>query len=231
MRYPNITRAIFVSRENRFVATVMLNGAKIQVHVKNTGRCRELLTPGATVYLVHSDSKTRKYAYDLVAVEKGSLLINMDSQAPNAAFAEYLHSGSFIDGITRIQPEFSYDQSRIDFYFERGAERHLVEVKGVTLERDGICLFPDAPTLRGTRHLQELAQAAQSGYHSWICFVVQLSGARYLTPNRETDPAFASTLAAAVQAGVQVIALECQVQPDGMQIIREIPVHLDVQEK
>lgn len=230
MRYPNITRASFVSRENRFVATVRLHGEETKVHVKNTGRCRELLVPGATVYLVDSGRPERKYRYDLVAVEKGDLLVNMDSQAPNAVFAEFLRRGGLMDGVTYIKPEFQYGTSRMDFYFERGEERHLVEVKGVTLEENGVCRFPDAPTSRGSRHLRELIQAREEGIQGWICFVVQIDHMSRLEPNWRTDPEFSRTLCLAAEAGVQVRAFGCHVTPQGLEIASELPVHLDVQE-
>lgn len=230
MRYPNITKASFVSRQNRFVATVVLNGEEIQVHVKNTGRCRELLTPGATVYLVDSHNDKRKYRYDLVSVEKGALLVNMDSQAPNQVFGEFLRAGGFLKGVTLVKPEYRYGSSRIDFYFERGEERHLAEIKGVTLEENGICRFPDAPTERGARHLEELAKAVREGFHAWACFVVQMDGMRWLEPNEKTDPAFSKALREAAKAGVNVRAYCCQVYPEGLEIVSELPVHLCVQE-
>lgn len=227
MKYPNITPTKFIFRENRFVATVKLQGEEIKVHVKNTGRCKELLVPGATVYLTHADNPKRKYAYDLVAVQKGELLINMDSQAPNAVFREYLESGGFADGITQIQPEYAFGNSRIDFYFERNGERNLVEIKGVTLENQGICRFPDAPTVRGTKHLHELTNAVQQGWKAWVCFVVQMSGMQYMEPNRITDPAFAQALKNAADAGVKVRALGCHVEPDELWIDGEVPVHIE----
>ena len=227
MRYPNITSAKFIFRENRFVATVELQGEEIKVHVKNTGQCKELLVPGATVYLTRSDNLKRKYAYDLVAVQKGELLINMDSQAPNAVFYEFLVSGGLIDGISLIRPEYCFGESRIDFYFERGEERHLVEIKGVTLEENGVCRFPDAPTTRGTKHLKELTHAAKEGWHTWVCFVVQMSDMQYMEPNRITDPAFAQALKNAADAGVKVCALGCHVEPDELRIDGTVPVHLE----
>ncbi len=226
MQYPNITKATFISRENRFVATVELDGQALQVHVKNTGRCRELLTSGAAVYLVRSDNTKRKYAYDLVAVEKGNRMVNMDSQAANQVFEEFLRSGGLIDGISYLKPEFGYGASRIDFYFERFGERHLVEVKGVTLEEDGICRFPDAPTQRGAKHLRELAEAVKKGYHAWICFVVQMDGMKWLEPNVATDPEFARALRDAAGAGVQVKAFACEVRPDSLKVKQAFPVHL-----
>ena len=231
MRYPNITKAEFLSRENRFVALVRLHDELLRVHVKNTGRCRELLTPGATVYLVKSENQLRKYSYDLVAVEKGPLLVNMDSQAPNRVFHEFLQSGGFLDGITYIKPEYTFGTSRMDFYFERAGERHLVEVKGVTLEENGLCRFPDAPTQRGAKHLRELAKAVQEGYHAWICFVVQMAGMTMLEPNLKTDPEFTHALQDAARSGVEVRAFGCEATPDSLCVSYQIPVHLDVQEK
>lgn len=226
MRYPNITKASFVSRENRFVATVELEGQPIKVHVKNTGRCRELLTPGAAVYLVRSDNPERKYAYDLVSVEKGGLMVNMDSQAANRVFEEFLRSGGFLEGLTALRPEYTFGNSRIDFYFERGEEKHLVEVKGVTLESDGVCRFPDAPTERGAKHLRELASAVEQGYRATVCFVVQMDGMKYLTPNDATDPAFGRALREAAAAGVEVRAFCCAVTPDTLTVSHELPVRL-----
>lgn len=231
MQYKSVKEAQFISRENRFVATVILDGEPIKVHVKNTGRCRELLQPGAKVFLSDSENLERKYRYDLVAVEKSGLLINMDSQAPNQAFGEFLRAGGLVDGVTYIKPEYKYGNSRIDFYFERRDERHLVEVKGVTLEQDGICRFPDAPTIRGTKHLKELTKAAGEGYHAWICFVVQMDGMRWLEPNELTDPDFAAALRSAAAAGVKVCAFQCEVKPNDMEMTITLPVHLTMQQR
>lgn len=229
MHYGKIREAKFISRENRFVATVALDGKPMKVHVKNTGRCKELLQPDAKVFLSDSEKQNRKYRYDLIAVEKSGLLINMDSQAPNQAFGEFLNAGKLLEGITYIKPEYKYGDSRIDFYFERGDERHLVEVKGVTLENHGICRFPDAPTLRGTKHLKELIKATREGYCAWLCFVVQMNGMRWLEPNELTDPDFSETLRSAAAAGVKVCAFQCEVQPDRMDITDSLPVHLTMQ--
>lgn len=226
MRYPNITKATFISRENRFVATVELEGQQIQVHVKNTGRCRELLVPGATVYLVRSDNPNRKYAYDLVTVEKNGQLINMDSQAPNGMFGEFLASGGFLDGVTVIKPEYKFGNSRFDFYFERQGEKHLVEIKGVTLEESGVCRFPDAPTERGAKHLRELIAAREAGYHTWVCFVVQMEQVKWLSPNDATDPRFGQALRDAANAGVEVRAYSCRVVPGEVSILNPVAVKL-----
>lgn len=226
MRYPNIVKAAFISRENRFVATVALDDQPIQVHVKNTGRCRELLVPGAVVYLVRSDNPGRKYAYDLVSVEKNGRLINMDSQAPNTMFGEFLASGHFLPDVTGIKAEFKFGNSRFDFYFERQDEKHLVEIKGVTLEQNGHCRFPDAPTERGAKHLRELIAARNAGYHCWVCFVVQMEQVESLSPNDETDPRFGQALRDAAEAGVNVRAFSCRVSPGEVSIYQPVSVVL-----
>ena len=216
MKYQNICRGLFVERPNRFVAIVEIAGQKETVHVKNTGRCRELLVPGAEVWLSRSDSPARKTKYDLIAVRKnGSVLFNIDSQAPNAVVGEWLAVQDF----DRIVPEFRFGQSRIDFYMERGGERWLLEVKGCTLERNGIGYFPDAPTERGARHLRELTVAAAAGFHAAVAFVMQADGMKTVLPNRETDPAFAEAMHAAEEAGVQILYLPCHVEPDKLEIV------------
>ena len=215
MKYQNICRGLFVERPNRFVAIVEIAGQKETVHVKNTGRCRELLVPGAEVWLSRSDSPARKTKYGLIAVRKnGSVLFNIDSQAPNAVVGEWLAVQDF----DRIVPEFRFGQSRIDFYMVRGGERWLLEVKGCTLERNGIGYFPDAPTERGARHLRELTVAAAAGFHAAVAFVMQADGMKTVLPNRETDPAFAEAMHAAEEAGVQILYLPCHVEPDKLEI-------------
>ena len=199
MIYHNICRGVFLARPNRFIARVEIGGLEETVHVKNTGRCRELLVPGAEVWLAKSDNPARKTKYDLIAVRKSTgVLFNIDSQAPNAAAGEWLAR----QGFDRVIPEYRFGQSRIDFYMERGGEKYLLEVKGCTLEREGIGYFPDAPTERGTKHLKELAGAAAQGYHAAVAFVMQAEGLELVLPNGETDPAFAAALEAAKQAGV-----------------------------
>lgn len=216
MKYSNICRGLFVERLNRFIAVVEIDGQKETVHVKNTGRCRELLVPGAEVWLSRSDSLARKTKYDLIAVRKnGGVLFNIDSQAPNAVVGEWLAAQDF----DRIVPEYRFGQSRIDFYMERGVERWLLEVKGCTLERDGIGYFPDAPTERGTRHLRELTAAAAAGFHAAVAFVMQADGMRTVLSNWETDPAFAEAMHAAEAAGVQILRLPCHVEPDRLEIV------------
>ena len=218
MRYPNIIDGVFRSRPNRFVAHVDIRGEDTVCHVKNTGRCRELLVPGAAVWLTESDNPARKTRYDLVAVEKqtprGPLLINMDSQAPNRVFQEWARAGGFRPDLTLLRPETTWGSSRFDFYWESAGTRGFVEVKGVTLENDRIASFPDAPTQRGARHIEELILAKQSGYEAALCFVVQMEGMRWVRPNDETDPAFGAALRRAALANVDILALECTVTPD-----------------
>ena len=225
--YPHIVPARFLARPNRFIARVsLMDGREETVHVKNTGRCRELLVPGAPVWLARSGNSNRKTAFDLVAVDKGGLLINMDAQAPNRVFAEWAQAGRFRPGLTLLRPETRWGGSRFDFYWEAGAARGFVEVKGVTLERDGLALFPDAPTDRGARHLRELAAARAEGYEAVVCFVIQMKGPRRFRPNGETDPRFAADLAAAARAGVEVLALDCRVTPDSLTLDAPVPVEL-----
>ncbi|MCD8050309.1 MAG: DNA/RNA nuclease SfsA [Clostridiales bacterium] len=226
MRYKNVKKATFLSRPNRFIAQVLLDGEETTVHVKNTGRCRELLTPGATVYLAAAENPNRKTAYDLIAVEKGTLLINMDAQAPNQVFREWAEIGGFLPDLTRIRPEYRYKDSRFDFYLEQGDQKRLVEVKGVTLEENGVVHFPDAPTERGVKHLEGLTAALEDGFETWVCFVVQLSPARYLEPNDRTHPAFGEALRRASAAGVHVLAVSCRVEPDSLEISAPVPVYL-----
>ena len=215
MKYREIADGIFVDRPNRFIAHVKVNGAVETVHVKNTGRCRELLLPGTAVRLEVSDNPKRKTKYDLVAVHKQGLgWVNMDSQAPNKVVGEWLAK----QGYDYIKPEFTYGKSRIDFYMEKGEQKYLLEVKGCTLEVDGIGYFPDAPTLRGVKHLHELAKAAQQGYHCAVAFVIQMEGVAEVRPNTATHPQFAEALAQARTAGVKVLFLLCRVEPDGLAI-------------
>lgn len=220
MRYSNIKQAIFQKRPNRFIAHVLVDGAEEIVHVKNTGRCRELLVPGCEVYLEAAKNPQRKTAYDLVAVKKeGFGLINMDSQAPNVVVKEWLQTSPEPFGaISVIRPEYVYGTSRIDFYLEYQGKKALLEVKGVTLEREGIAYFPDAPTERGARHLRELAEAIPAGYEAYLAFVIQMEGIHQVCPNWETDPAFAKAYEEAVEKGVRVLFLTCQIEPDGMWI-------------
>ncbi len=227
MYYPNIAQGRFLSRPNRFIAHVDIEGREVIAHVKNTGRCKELLIPGAMVYLQDwgdGFAAHRKTRYDLIAVEKGSLLVNMDSQAPNHVFREWAQSGAFVPGLTLLRPEYTWGTSRFDFYWEADGRHGLTEVKGVTLEFDGHVKFPDAPTLRGVKHLDELIRAQKEGLEATVCFVVQMDGMRCFSPNDDTHPAFGDALRRAAQAGVRIIAMECHVTPDSLQITKEIPV-------
>lgn len=226
MRYQNVRAAKFLDRPNRFIAHVELNGKTETVHVKNTGRCRELLVPGCTVYLEKGTNPGRKTAYDLIAVEKGNILINMDAQAPNKVFAEWAGAGNFLPDVTAIHPEYTYGGSRLDFCLETPAGLHLVEVKGVTLEENGNARFPDAPTERGVKHIRELQGAAERGLDAAIFFVVQLKDVNSVAPNDATNPAFGQALREAAAHGVRVLAYDCNVTPDSLTIRREVPVIL-----
>ena len=211
MKYPNICRAVFLERLNRFVARVELNGAVEIVHVKNTGRLRELLVTGSEVWLTCSNHPARKTKYDLIAVrKKNGVLFNIDSQAANAAAFEWLLHQDWDE----IRPEYSYGSSRMDFFMRKGSQKYLMEVKGCTLERDGIGFFPDAPTERGTKHVRELIHAAAEGYKAVLAFVIQMEGVWEVRPNEETDPAFAAALREALRHGVKVLFLTCHVEPD-----------------
>jgi len=226
MTYPDVSPAIFFSRPNRFIANVLLGDREVICHVKNTGRCKELLTPGAKVYVQRMDSSLRKTQYDLIAVRKGQRLINMDSQAPNRVFLEHLQGGRYINGVALIKPEARFGGSRFDFYVEADGRKIFIEVKGVTLEEDGVVLFPDAPTERGVRHLRELARCAAAGYEAHVVFVVQMNDVRYFTPNEKTHAAFGQALREAAAAGVRVAALDCTVESNRMEIGGEIPIKL-----
>lgn len=225
MNYSNVIPGIFRSRPNRFIAHVEIDGRMETVHVKNTGRCRELLPEGTRVYCQHSDNPARKTQYDLIAVQKGARLINMDSQAPNAAAAQWLQDGG-LGEIRNLRPETVYGDSRFDFSFEKAGRQCFLEVKGVTLEENGVCAFPDAPTARGTKHLRGLIAAAQQGYGAYVLFVIQMDNVRMLLPNEKTDPAFAQALRQAAVSGVTVMARECRVSPNTMTISKEVQVKL-----
>ena len=230
MTYPNIHPGIFIKRPNRFIAHVEVDGAEEICHVKNTGRCRELLVPGAKVWLVESDNPERKTRFDLVAVEKvradGTLLINMNSQAPNHIFREWAEAGNFRPGLKILRGETTYGNSRFDFYWEDSEKRGFVEIKGVTLEHDGVVRFPDAPTERGVKHLEELTSAKAAGYEAAVCFIVQMEGMKHLEPNDATHPAFGDALRKCAASGVEVLALECETAPGYVKAVRPIPVLL-----
>ena len=215
MNYQNIIHGQFHSRPNRFIAKVWIDGELETVHVKNTGRCRELLLPGAEVILECCDQPTRKTKYDLIGVYKEGLgLVNIDSQAPNKVAKEWLLQQDY----TCVRPEYTYGDSRIDFYMERGEERFLMEVKGCTLEVDGIGYFPDAPTERGIKHLHELSKAVDEGYHCMLAFVIQMEGIHEVRANVETHPAFEVALEEARQAGVEIVFLPCKIEEDSLKI-------------
>lgn len=226
MQYGKILPARFLSRPNRFVARVEAEGEELVCHVKNTGRCRELLVPGATVWLEESPNPSRKTKFDLIAVENGDRLINMDAQAPNKVFGEWAAAGGFREGLTLLRPETTYGSSRFDFYWESSKSRGFVEVKGVTLEEDGVVRFPDAPTLRGVKHLDELAKAREAGYEAAVCFVIQMENVRWFAPNDETHPEFGQALRRAAQAGVEILAMDCAVTPQSLTMGKSVPIRL-----
>lgn len=219
MIYKSITTGHFIDRPNRFIAHVEIDGIPETVHVKNTGRCKELLISGAEVILSKSENPKRKTACDLIAVYKPSLgLVNIDSQAPNHVVQEWLEELPF----DLVKPEYTYDQSRIDFYMEKGKERFLLEVKGCTLEINGTGYFPDAPTARGVKHLHELKKAAEEGYHAAVAFAIPMPGVTKVLPNDQTQPEFGEALEEAMEAGVQVLYLPCIVKPRELMVDRKL---------
>ncbi len=226
MRYASVKQGRFLSRPNRFIAQVEIDGKTEICHVKNTGRCRELLVPGAAVWCAAAENPNRKTAYDLIAVQKGPYLVNMDSQAPNQAVGEWLRNGG-LGNAQVVLPEQRFHDSRFDFYLERDGKPMYLEVKGVTLEEHGVCRFPDAPTQRGTRHLRELILAREQGYDAAVLFVIQMAPVRWLEPNDSTDPAFGTALREAAAQGVAVLAVDCRVTPDTMTIGNPVAVHLN----
>ena len=231
MQYQNVCKATFISRPNRFIAKVLVNGQEETVHVKNTGRCRELLIPDCTVYLAGSDNPQRKTKYDLIAVDKERqrrepLRINMDSQAPNEAAAEWLAQSDLFGEQAVIRREVRYGDSRFDFFVESGERKAFLEVKGVTLESDGIAMFPDAPTERGIKHLHELCKAMDDGYEAYLLLVIQMKDVRLFRPNTATHPAFAEALQMAAARGVHILAMDCVVTPDSMVIDSAVEVSL-----
>ncbi|MDY4222384.1 MAG: DNA/RNA nuclease SfsA [Candidatus Faecousia sp.] len=226
MNYSKVVPGKFLDRPNRFVAHVEIGGTVETVHVKNTGRCRELLVSGARVYCQHLEHPGRRTKYDLIAVEKNGRLINMDSQAPNAAAGEWLRGGG-LGEVQNLRAETVHGDSRFDFSFTLGGRQCFLEVKGVTLEQDGVCAFPDAPTTRGSKHLRGLADAAREGYGAYVLFVIQMENVRFLRPNDGTDPDFSAGLRQAAEAGVEVLAYSCAVTPDSMTITLPVPVKLE----
>lgn len=225
MEYTNMVPGIFLDRPNRFIAHIEIRGTTEVCHVKNTGRCRELLPTGARVWCQDAAAPTRKTRYDLICVEKGPRLINMDSQAPNLAAGEWLAAGG-LGPIENLRPETKHGTSRFDFSFTLNGKPCFLEVKGVTLETDGVCAFPDAPTQRGTKHLQELTTLAQAGYGAYVLFVIQMADVVCLRPNDATDPAFAAALRQAAAAGVQILAMDCQVTTNSMTLRNPVEVRL-----
>lgn len=216
MKYTSIRKARFISRPNRFIAIVEIDGQKEICHVKNTGRCKELLIAGSKVFVQEAKSDTRKTKYDLIGVYKGERLINIDSQAPNKIFHEWVLSCDFFEDIRLLKPEYKYNNSRFDFYIETGNRKIFVEVKGVTLEEDGVALFPDAPTARGIKHLTELSRSMEDGYEAYLFFIIQMKDVQYFTPNYKTHPAFGESLSKAAKLGVKVIAFDCEVAADAI---------------
>ena len=224
MHYGQVEKATFLARPNRFIAHVEVAGERVVCHVKNTGRCRELLVPGAEVWLEKDSNPNRKTAWDLIAVQKGDRLINMDAQAPNKVFAEW--AAQWEPELTALRSEVTYGQSRLDFCLETPEGLHYVEVKGVTLEENGHTRFPDAPTERGIRHLQELMRAVAEGHRASAVFVIQMEDVTDFAPNDDTHPAFGTALREAAKAGVQVLAVNCRVTPDSLEILSPVPVVL-----
>ncbi len=225
MEYHKVVPGRFLSRPNRFIAHVETDCGVVVAHVKNTGRCKELLVPGAAVYLEQAQNPARKTQYDLIAVEKGPLLINMDAQAPNKVFAQWAAQGG-LPNLTLLRPETAWGRSRFDFYWESPTQKGFVEVKGVTLEKDGGVFFPDAPTLRGVKHLKELTAARQQGYRAAVCFVIQMNGVKFFSPNDETHPEFGEALREAAAHGVEVWAYDCQVTPRSLAMDKPVEVRL-----
>ena len=225
MYYRHMVPGIFHARPNRFIAHIEIDGQMQICHVKNTGRCRELLPPGAKVWCQESTNPNRKTKYDLIAVQKGDRLINMDSQAPNIAAGEWLRSGG-LGPVEQVKAETVHGDSRFDFSFVKDGTLCFLEVKGVTLETDGVCAFPDAPTERGAKHLRGLIQAAREGYGAYVLFVIQMSDVKYLHPNDATDPVFAAALREAAENGVTILAMDCGVTPDTMNLRLPVLVNL-----
>ena len=218
MKYENVKKGIFIDRPNRFIANVEIEGKKEVVHVKNTGRCRELLIPGAKVYVQEFQNTNRKTKFDLIGVCKGSDLYNIDSQAPNKVIGEWILNSKYFGDIKLIKPECKYGDSRFDFYIEADNRKIFVEVKGVTLKENGILMFPDAPTQRGVKHINELCKCVENGYEAYVCFVVQAEKAEYFTPNKRTHPEFAEALKTARDKGVNILCLNCHVTENSIDI-------------
>lgn len=226
MRYKETEKAVFLKRPNRFIAEVEIQGKRETVHVKNTGRCKELLIPGAEVILEKSGNPNRKTKYDLICVNKQGRLVNMDSQIPNKAAEEWIKKGGLFPEEVTIRPEKKYGNSRFDLYVESPVRRAFVEVKGVTLEENNIVRFPDAPTVRGIKHVEELIHCMEEGYEAYLLLVIQMKGVKKFMPNWETHPEFGQALAKAEKAGVKILARDCLVTEDTIEIQEEVPVDL-----
>lgn len=230
MKYENVIKGTFISRPNRFIAKVLIGGSEETVHVKNTGRCKEILLPGATVYLAVSDNPKRKTKYDLISVEKetanGTILINIDSQIPNFAAEEFLKKRGIFPEETVFRREVVYGNSRFDIFAKNGSSESFIEVKGVTLEKDGTALFPDAPTERGVKHIYELIKAKEEGFGAYILFVIQMKGVHTFSPNKEMHPEFSEALKKAEKAGVKILAYDCDITPDSIVITNPIKIKL-----
>ncbi len=226
MNYSKVISGKFISRPNRFIARVMLGKKEETVHVKNTGRCRELLIPGVTVYLAEPNNPARKTKYDLIAVDKQGQMVNIDSQAANDIAEEWLRKSDLFSANAQIRREVKFENSRFDFYIEDGDTKAFLEVKGVTLEQEGIALFPDAPTLRGVKHIEELTKALNQGYKAYILFVIQMKGVHLLCPNDTTHKAFGDALRQAAKAGVKILTTDCRVTADTVIPDESIPIKL-----
>ena len=224
MKYQNILPGLFIERPNRFVAYVEVNGKKEKCHVKNTGRCKELLIPGAKAILCESDNPERSTKYDLICVFKGEMLVNIDSQVPNKVVEESISKIPGFEKIDVLQHEYTYGRSRIDILAKSGNKKMLMEVKGVTLEKDGVALFPDAPTDRGLKHIRELCSSLQEGYEAYVMFLIQMSGPEVFTPNYAMHEEFAKEVEKADKLGVKVLAYDCIVKEDSISLGKRIEV-------
>jgi len=216
MKYDNIKEARFISRPNRFIANIEINGEQQVCHVKNTGRCKELLIPNAEIYVQEFDNSNRKTKYDLISVYKGSRLVNIDSQVPNKVFMEWLKAGNMFDSISVVKAESLYKNSRFDFYIEADGKKIFAEVKGVTLEEEGVALFPDAPTERGVKHINELCECLMEGYEAFLIFIIQMKDVKYFAPNKKMHKEFAEALEKAQRKGVKIIGLDCEVSKNSI---------------
>ena len=226
MKYENIKKSKFIDRPNRFIANIEVNGTTEICHVKNTGRCKELLVSGADIYVQKTNSETRKTKYDLISVYKNDILVNMDSQVPNKVVLEFIKTGGIFKNTKEIKCEKKYKNSRFDLYVKADGKENFVEVKGVTLEENGVARFPDAPTERGIKHINELVDAAKNGYGAYVVFVIQLKGVKYFEPNYKTHKAFADALLYAKENGVEILAYDCIVTKNSIKIDKEIKVEI-----